>query len=55
MKYDKTPYVGAAGLLGSLTLADAHLFLSAMLSLASVGYVVTKWIILVKSKKPPVE
>lgn len=52
---DKTPFIAAAGLFGSLTLADAHLFLSTMLALASVGYVVTKWIVLVRTHREPKE
>lgn len=52
---DKTLFIAAAGLVQSLTLADAHMLASTLLTLASVGYVVTKWILLVRGKKPPAD
>lgn len=50
--HDKTPLVGAGGLLASFSLEQVNLFLGALVSLATLGYVVTKWVVLLRAKQP---
>lgn len=47
---DPTPLVGAGGTLGTLFLADINSALSLMVGLVSLGYVLTKWILLVRNR-----
>jgi hypothetical protein len=47
---DPTPLVGASGTLGTLVLADINNVLSLLVGLVSLGYVLTKWILLVRAR-----
>jgi hypothetical protein len=47
---DPTPFIGAGGTLGTLFLADINSVLSVLVGLASLGYVVTKWVMLVRAR-----
>jgi hypothetical protein len=48
---DPTPLVGASGTLGTLVLADINNLLSLLVGLVSLGYVITKWVLLVRSRR----
>jgi hypothetical protein len=48
---DPTPLVGAGGTLGTLFLADINSVLSMLVGLVSLGYVLTKWILLIRNRR----
>lgn len=49
MRNDPVPIVAVSGFLGSLSLADLHLVSAIALAVGSLGYVVTKWVLLVRA------
>jgi len=51
MREDPTPLIGAGGTLGTALLSNINSVLSIAVGLASLGYVVTKWILLVRSRR----
>ena len=50
MNQDTTPIVATAGLLAALGLSDINGVISLLVGLVTLGYIVTKWIFLVKSR-----
>ena len=50
MNQDTTPIVATAGLLATLGLSDINGVISLLVGLVTLGYIVTKWIFLVKSR-----
>ena len=48
---DPTHFIGAGGTLGTLFLADINSVLSLLVGLVSLGYVITKWVLLVRSRR----
>lgn len=53
MHYDKTPLVGVVGTLGTLTLSDVHTLVGIVAGLATVAYVLTKTVLLVRASRQP--
>lgn len=51
MRHDLTPLIGGAGTIGTAILSNIHSILSIAVGLASLGYVVTKWVLLVRSRR----
>jgi hypothetical protein len=51
MRHDLTPLIGGAGTIGTAILSKIHSVLSIAVGLASLGYVLTKWILLVRSRR----
>jgi hypothetical protein len=51
MRHDLTPLIGGAGTIGTALLSNIHSVLSIAVGLASLGYVLTKWILLVRSRR----
>jgi hypothetical protein len=51
MRHDLTPLIGGAGTIGTAILSNIHSVLSIAVGLASLGYVLTKWILLVRSRR----
>tara|TARA_R110000868_G_scaffold193496_2_gene438474 strand:+ start:69 stop:230 length:162 start_codon:yes stop_codon:yes gene_type:complete len=43
---DHTPFIASAGLLATLGLNDINAILSILVGAATLGYVITKWILL---------
>lgn len=50
MRHDLTPLIGGAGTIGTAILSNIHSILSIAVGVASLGYVVTKWVLLVRSR-----
>jgi hypothetical protein len=51
MRHDLTPLIGGAGTIGTAILSNIHSILSIAVGVASLGYVVTKWVLLVRSRR----
>ena len=51
MRHDLTPLIGGAGTIGTAILSNIHSLLSIAVGLASLGYVLTKWVLLVRSRR----
>ena len=51
MRHDLTPLIGGAGTIGTVILSNIHSILSIAVGLASLGYVLTKWVLLVRSRR----
>ena len=51
MRHDLTPLIGGAGTIGTAILSNIHSLLSIAVGVASLGYVVTKWVLLVRSRR----
>ena len=51
MRHDLTPLIGGAGTIGTALLSHIHSVLSIAVGVASLGYVVTKWVLLVRSRR----
>ena len=47
---DKTAPIAAIGFFASLTLAEINLVVSIAAGLATLGYVVTKWVLLLRAR-----
>lgn len=51
---DNTAPVAAVGFIGTLTLAEVNVLVSILVGVATLGYVVTKWVMLVRrNRRPP--
>jgi hypothetical protein len=50
MRHDLTPVIGGAGTIGTALLSNIHSVLSILVGLASLGYVITKWVLLVRAR-----
>jgi hypothetical protein len=50
MRHDLTPLIGGAGTIGTALLSNIHSVLSIAVGVASLGYVLTKWILLVRAR-----
>ena len=46
MNPDHTPFIASAGLLATLGLNDINAAISLLVGVATLGYVVTKWILI---------
>ena len=51
MNHDATPIIGAAGTLATFGLADINALVSLLVGLATLGYILTKWALLIKSRR----
>lgn len=51
MRHDLTPLIGGAGTIGTAILSNIHSLLSIAVGVASLGYVLTKWVLLVRSRR----
>lgn len=51
MVADKTTLIAGAGAIASITLADLNVLVSITVGLVTIGYVVTKWILLIKHRR----
>jgi hypothetical protein len=47
---DHTPFIASAGLLATLGLNDINAVLSILVGAATLGYVMTKWVILWRTR-----
>lgn len=50
LKFDPTAFVGTAGFFATLTLAEINTLVSVFVGVATLGFVVTKWVLLVRSR-----
>ena len=51
MNQDTTPLVATAGLLATLGLSDINGIISLLVGLVTLGYIVTKWLYLVRARR----
>lgn len=51
MNHDTTPAIGAAGTLATIGLTNINAAVSLLVGLATLGYILTKWWLLIKSRR----
>ena len=51
MNQDTTPIIATGGLLATLGLSDINGIISLLVGLVTLGYIVTKWLYLVRSRR----
>lgn len=50
---DRTPLIATAGFIGTFTLAEINQFVGILVGLATLGYVISKWVRLLRSPRAP--
>ena len=51
MNHDTTPAIGAAGTLATIGLTNINALVSLLVGLATLGYILTKWFFLIRSRR----
>jgi len=51
MREDPTPIIGTGGTIATALLANINSVLSILVGLASLGYVITKWVLLWRARR----